>query len=531
MKRRQFFETTAGALAAIGLSSCSQASKAAAPRPNILFCIADDASWPHMGAYGCNWVKTPGFDRVAREGLLFNRAYTPNAKCAPSRSCLLTGRNSWQLEEAANHWCYFPDKFKTYAETLGENGYHVGYTAKGWAPGVVGEIDGKARELTGKAYNARKTTPPAKHIAAEDYAANFADFLDDKSDDEPFCFWYGCREPHRRYEYGAGISKGGKELSQIDHVYDFWPDNERVRTDMLDYAYEIEYFDNHLEKMLALLEEKGELDTTLVVVTTDNGMPFPRIKGQEYEYSNHLPLAIMWKKGIETPGRVIEDFVNFIDLAPTYLELAGVAQNESGMQAIEGKSLTTIFGSSESGWVEPSRDHVLIGKERHDIGRPNDAGYPIRGIVKGDYLYIRNFETDRWPAGNPETGYLNSDGSPTKTVILEARRELGKSPHWQQSFGKRPEDELYNIKSDPECMSNLSEDPAFDSLLTQLKEQLFSELKSQGDPRMFDRGHIFDEYLYADKKNTGFYERYMNGEELETGWVNKSDFEPDFKEE
>ena len=121
-------------VATILFISCKQVDKLNPSRPNILFCIADDATYKHMGAYGCTWVKTPAFDKIAQQGLLFNNAYTPNAKCAPSRSCIVTGLNSWQLEEAGNHWSYFPTKFKTYAEALGENGYHVGYTAKGVAP-------------------------------------------------------------------------------------------------------------------------------------------------------------------------------------------------------------------------------------------------------------------------------------------------------------------------------------------------------------------------------------------------------------
>ena len=111
---------------------------AAAPPPNILFAIADDWS-PHAGAYGTPWVKTPSFDRVAREGLLFRRAYTPNAKCAPSRACILTGRNSWQLKEAANHICYFPPEFKGWGEVLAEHGWKVGYTMKGWGPGSAND--------------------------------------------------------------------------------------------------------------------------------------------------------------------------------------------------------------------------------------------------------------------------------------------------------------------------------------------------------------------------------------------------------
>jgi arylsulfatase A-like enzyme len=523
MKRREFLAMTASAALSPMVMGCNH--KAKTSQPNILFCIADDASYPHMGAYGCQWVNTPGFDRVAKNGLLFTNAYTPNAKCAPSRASILTGRNSWQLEEAANHWCFFPKKFKTYAEALSENGYYVGFTAKGWAPGIPGEINGKQRQLTGLPFNNKKSIPPANHLSNNDYAANFLDFLESRPEDKPFCFWYGGREPHRRYEYEAGINKGGKKLSDIDKVYSFWPENDTVKTDMLDYAYEMEYFDQHLQKMLQVLEEKGELDNTLIIVTSDNGMPFPRIKGQEYEYSNHLPLAMMWKNGIFNPGRTVDDFVNFIDLAPTYLELAGISQHESGMQPIEGKSLTDIFTSEKSGKINPHRNFVLIGKERHDVGRPNDAGYPIRGIVKDDYLYIKNFEPSRWPAGNPETGYLNCDGSPTKTEILKQNRNSVNKEYWTLSFGKRPDEELYNIKNDPECMNNLAEMHEFDNLKSKLKNQLFAELKRQGDPRIFGKGYIFDEYLYGDTSTKNFYERYMRGEKLNAGWVNNSDFE------
>ncbi len=509
-------------------SAPSFAEKSTKPRPpNILFCIADDASQPHWGAYGADWIKTPGFDRIAREGLLFNRAYTPNAKCAPSRSCILTGRNTWQLKAAVNHWPHWPQEFKTYAESLKDHGYFVGYTAKGWAPGNPGKVDGKPRQLLGATFNKLKVKPPTNAMSAIDYSGNFEAFLDARTGDEPFCFWYGGLEPHRRYEYGTGASLGGKKISDIDEVYKFWPDNETVRNDLLDYAFEIEYFDQHLSKMIKSLEERGELDNTIIVVTADNGMPFPRIKGQAYEYSNHLPLAIMWKNGINKPGRTIDDFVNFIDFAPTFLELAGVDESESGMQSITGRSLVPMFKSKKSGHIESDRDHVLIGKERHDIGRPQDGGYPIRGMFKGDYLYIHNFAPDRWPAGNPETGYLNCDGSPTKTVCLETREHSDQHHFWQGSFGKRPEVELYNIKNDPECMNNLAESDDQQKRKLAMRNQLFTELREEGDPRMLGRGHIFDEYPYAHSKQSNFYEKYMSGEKLKAGWVNESDFEED----
>lgn len=505
--------------------SCCLASTAAAERPNILFCIADDASYPHMGAYGTQWVKTPGFDRVAKDGLLFTHAYTPNAKCAPSRACILTGRNTWQLKEACNHIPFFPPEFKTYAEALGEHGYFVGKTAKGWAPGIANDASGKPRQLTGQSFDKRRAEPPAKAINATDYAANFKDFLDAKPDDQPFCFWYGSTEPHRAYEYGTGVSKGGKQLSDIDKVPAFWPDNDIIRNDMLDYAFEIEHFDDHLVRMLAELESRGQLDNTLVVVTADNGMPFPRIKGQEYELSNHLPLAVMWPRGIKSPGRTIDDYVSFIDFGPTFVEAAGLTWDTTGMQPSPGRSLFDVFSSENSGQVNPARDHVLIGKERHDIGRPHDWGYPVRGIVKSDILYLQNYETSRWPAGNPETGYLNCDGSPTKTEILQLRRDGTNETFWKLSFGRRVAEEMFDVKSDRECMNNLATETGYGELKEKLRAQMLAELTEQEDPRVLGNGKIFDEYIYASEGTRGFYERYMNGEKINAGWVDKSDFE------
>lgn len=516
---------TAAMAMALGLLDSSLGSAAAAERPNILFCIADDASYPHMGAYGCDWVSTPGFDRVAANGLLFHRAYTPNAKCAPSRACILTGRNSWQLKQACNHIPEFPPEFLTYAEVLGRHGYFVGKTGKGWAPGTAVDAAGKKRQMTGRPFDAAKTKPPARFISGNDYAGNFQQFLDAADSSQPWCFWYGGFEPHRAYEFGAGIKKGGKRLEQLDRVFRFWPDNETVRTDILDYAYEIEYFDSHLVRMLEELERRNQLENTLVVVTADNGMPFPRIKGQEYELSNHLPLAMMWPRGIRNPGRKIDDVVSFIDFAPTFIELAGLDWNQTGLASSPGRSLVEIFQAERGGQVIASRDHVLIGKERHDIGRPHDWGYPIRGILKNDHLLLVNYEPSRWPAGNPETGYLNCDGSPTKTEILRTRGTPDLHQFWQASFGKRVSHELYNVKTDPECMVNLADDPQHRRLRSELMQQMSNELTRQGDPRMQGRGSEFEKYPYAQTGTRNFYERYMSGEKLRAGWVNPSDFE------
>lgn len=499
-------------------------------RPNILFALADDAGM-HFGAYGCPWISTPAFDRVAADGVLFTDAYTCNSKCAPSRASIITGRNSWQLKDAANHQCHFPAEFRSVFEALAEHGYHTGHTAKGWAPGDPGTVNGRPRELTGPAYNARRYDPPTSQMNRTDYAANFEDFLSANPGDRPFCFWYGSTEPHRKYEWRSGIEINGRRPDEVDHVYGIWPDNEIVRTDLLDYALEIEVFDRHLARMLAILEDRGELDNTLVLVSSDNGMPFPRAKGQEYYYSNHLPLAAMWGEGIRNPGRTVSDMVGFIDFAPTFLEVAGVSHGDSGMAPITGRSLTDIFSSAGAGQVNPERDRVLIGKERHDLGRPGDVGYPIRGIFKCNYLYLRNFQPDRWPAGNPETGYMNCDGSPTKSEIIRLRRE-GVTTFWQWSFGRRPEEELYDISADPDCITDLADDPAHATMKAELRAQLDRELTEQGDPRLTG-GPNLDENPVSDPEGNRrhYYERFMAGEIGPAGWITPSDIDPDLAQE
>lgn len=497
----------------------------AAERPNILLVIADDWGRGDAGAYGNKWIQTPAFDLIAREGLRFDNACTPNAKCAPSRANILTGRNSWQLKEAGNHAGFFPTEFKVYPEVLGEHGYFVGMTGKGWAPGTSLDAEGKPRPLTGREFQKRKNPQPTSKISANDYAANFTDFLDAAPKDEPWCFWMGVCEPHRDYEYGSGVAKGGKQIGDIDRVPSYWPDTPTVRNDLLDYAYEVEHLDRHIGRVVEELKKRGQLDNTLIVVTSDNGRPFPREKGNLYEAANHLPFAVMWKNGIKAPGRVVRDYVSFIDLAPTFLEAAGIAWDQSGMSPSPGIRLADVFNSGATDAIQPGRDHIILGQERHDVGRPKDQGYPIRSIIMDGWFYSRNHTPDRWPAGNPETGYLNTDGSPTKTEILTANRAKPGDPHWLLCFGKRPAKELFDLKADPDCVHNLATTPGHQERRAALEARLLAKLKEQGDPRISGHGDLFDNYPYAGAER-GLYERYLKGEKLKTGWVNPTDYEP-----
>jgi len=490
-------------------------------RPNILFVIADDWGNGHAGAYGCSWIKTPNFDRVAKEGLLFLNAYTPTAKCAPSRSSIMTGRHPWLLGAAANHTPTFPPEIGILPEALDKAGYFYASTGKVWGPGESHKADGTPRPMTGKVFARRKAAPPAKAIANNDYAANFADFLQETSADKPWLFWLGFQEPHRAYEEGSH-ARFGKKLADLDRVPKYWPDNATVRGDMLDYAVEVEHLDAQLGKVLAQLEARGELDRTLIIVTSDNGMPFPRVKGSTYENANHLPFAIRWPAGIARPGRKVSDYVGFADLAPTFLEAAGLTWEKSGLLPASGRSLFDIF-KSDGAQSLPGRDFTLIGRERNDLGRPGDVGYPVRGIAKGGMLYLENAEPSRWPACNPETGYLDTDASPTKTFLLEARRAAGKDPFWELCFGMRPGQELYDLSDDVDCVKNLAQIRTAD--VEKLRTQMWAELKAQGDLRALGRGAEYEAFPHPDQRRRGFYERYMGGELLDAGWVKKDDFE------
>jgi len=187
-----------------------------------------------------------------------------------------------------------------------------------------------------------------------------------------------------------------------------------------------------------------------------------------------------------------------------------VEQSASGMAVITGRSLTEIFKSEKSGRVIPQRDHVLLAKERTDIGRPNDEGYPIRGIAKDGMLYLHNFETNRWPGGQVETGYRDTDDSPTKTAVLATEKQPDLKRYFDASFGKLPADMLFDLRRDPDCMTNLAATVSF----TKLQKQLFDELKQQGDPRLLGNGHIFDEYPYGKAPARNYYNRIMSGEKI-----------------
>jgi uncharacterized sulfatase len=338
-------------------------------------------------------------------------------------------------------------------------------------------------EIMGKEYMEYQMKS-SEEVGPFDYAKNFKYFLQDhKKTGKPFLFWCGSFEPHRPFDHGIGALNGIQPDSVT--VPAFLPDNREIRTEIADYLYEIEWFDNHLVRMIDLLEEKGELENTLIIVTSDNGMPFPRAKANLYEYGTHMPLAIMWGNKIKG-GRTVDDFISAIDFAPTILGVADIEIPE----AVTGKSFLDILESSEEGLIDPNRDMVVTAIERHTYCRPGGLPYPSRAIRKGNWTYIVNFEPGRYPAGHPEflghtqQVYGDIDGGITKTYMISNKDNPDVSGLFELGFGKRPGEELYDISRDHYQLNNLAGDPAYDSIKMELKDEMFNYLTETNDPRM-----------------------------------------------
>jgi len=460
--------------------------------PNILFCISDDQSYAHTGANGDPVVKTPAFDRVAREGIRFTRAFCDAPTCGPSRSAILTGQPIWRLEEAGNIHSTLPKKFLTYAELLKESGYVTGFTGKGWSPGRLA-VGGRDANPAGQEFKKKMRKPPFRSMSNKDYASNFEDFLGEVKKDQPFCFWLGTHEPHRGFEAGAG-KRSGKDPSRVI-VPSIFPDHPVVRSDILDYYVEIEHFDQMVARALKSLEKAGQLDNTIVVVTSDHGMPFPRAKASLHDDGSRVPLAIRWPKGVIGSGRVYEGLVNLSDLAPTFLEAAGVGVPEM----MVAKSLMGVLKNKSN----IKRENAFVAMERHDGCRKGGKGYPCRAVRTQEYLYIRNFESTRWPAGNPDREFCaryipfgEVDSSPTKSLLMDNKDKPGFKRFYDLAFAKRPAEELYHVSNDPGQIINLAGKPKYSQIQKKLAAQLQEHLVRTKDPRALGLDAPWDYYPY-----------------------------------
>lgn len=442
-------------------------------RPNVILMIADD--WGrHARVYGDSVVATPTFDRLATEGILFSKAFVSSPSCSPSRASILNGRHPHQNKEGAQLWGTLDKKLTTYTEVLEAEGYFVGRTRKGWGPGnfYPGGFD---------------ENPAGKEFPSFDH------FLDKLPNNTPFVFWFGSHDPHRPYDQSL---KSKIELAKENlKIPSYLPDNQIVRNDLLDYYAEVGRFDNECGELISLLESKGLLDNTLIIMTSDNGIPFPRAKGNLYDAGVMVPLAMFWKGNFEG-GKVYDGFVNLAQLAPTILEVTGAKIPE-----------TMKIKSIVSNLKNPSKNdldkEVFIERERHAYVRSANVSYPMRGIRTDDFLYIKNLRPERWPAGDPTIDgglFGDVDDGPTKDLMISDSFREENPILFQLNFGKRPLEELYDLKSDPYQLINQANNPRYKKKKKLLEKKLTNWMIETDDPRVDPSYDGFDFFPYYGRK-------------------------------
>jgi uncharacterized sulfatase len=461
--RRTFSRRALGA----GLTACL-GQAAARRRPNILVYITDDESWLERRPYGWSTLATPHFERVAREGVLFTHAYTSAPSCAPSRAALLTGRNFWELEQGAFIQAWLPARFATLPDLMEAGGYHAGFTGKGWGPGVLGP-SGRRRNPAGEAYNRARRTVQEEGINPIDYAANFEDFLSRRPAGKPFWFWAGSGEPHdphgpdnyrklARYGLGPGALK----------LPPYLPDTPAERRARDNFAYEVRHADEDLGRILKILQDSGELSHTLLIVTADNGTAIPRAKTNVYDWGVRVPLAVMWPDRIK-PGRRAGGFVNFIDLAPTMLQAAGLPTPAE----MSGQGLLEVFASARA----RTRSWTAAGLEWH--GEFDPVSFAARMIRDERYQYIVNY-------GTRPTDYPGPAGP----------------------SAPRPREELYDCEQDPWQLNDLSGSPRHAAIRQSLRARLEAYQLRTRDPRATGEMAVFEQtrQYVQQRKRDGYKE-------------------------
>lgn len=519
-------------------SSAVIAGEKPAKRPNILFVFADD--W---GRYASCYkgidgrptlndvINTPHIDRVAREGILFRNAFVNAPSCTPCRSSLLSGRYFFNCDRGAIlNGAVWNDSIPSYPLLLRDAGYIIGKSYKVWSPGIPADAP-----FGGQKYAFEKHGNLPQHFSTnaiplldqgfsveaarekilDQVLGNFNDFLATCQKDKPWHYFFGPVTTHRKWVKGSGNRLWGIQPASLEgKLPKFLPDVPEIREDVADYLGECQAVDAYVGVLLKRLEETGEINNTIIVLSGDHGMPgVTSGKCNLYDMGVSIPLLIRMPGG--KGGRIVDDFVRLPDLAPTFMELAGVTPPDN----LYGRSLLPLLLSDSSGIIDTTRNWVITGRERHVASaREGNLPYPMRSIRVRDYVYIRNFEPDRWPMGMPGAltknftpateeleqntyvTFADMDSSPTKAWLVEHRNDRKWKWYFDLAFGKRPAEELYDVQRDPDMITNLAAVKKFAAQKKRLADKLLQELTRAKDPRIMENPPRFERLPFTNPK-------------------------------
>ncbi len=415
-----------GILQAAGAASAAAQAPAGAP-PNIVFLISDDHSFPDLGCYGNSVVRTPNLDRMAREGMRFDRCFVSSPQCSPNRSSILTGCTPHTTSTSRLH-TPMPPWEQTFLEPLKERGYFTGAFRK--------VHQGPEFDKRWEYYGAN---------------AKFETFFDKLPAGRPFFLHMGFTDPHRPYRDGA-VSPPHDPARVA--VRPFLPDTEATRKDLAWYHDSISRMDADCGRLFDLLRARGLDQNTLAVFTGDNGMPFPRAKGTCYDPGIHVPLLAWWPGRI-APESMKRELIAHVDLPVTWLDAAGIAK-PAKMQGRSFLPLATGRGS----YAE--RDAVFAERNWHDNFDP------IRAIRTQRHKLIFNAAPHfpYRPAWDLEASIS------WKSILDESRRGRLNADQRLMMAPNRPMLELYDLTADPHEFHNLATSREHRDLFEDLQRRL-----------------------------------------------------------
>jgi len=429
-------------------------------RPNIILLIADDMAWDDCGAYGHKTVRTPNLDKLAREGMRFNRAFLTASSCSPSRSSMITGRYPHSTGAEQLHWPLAPNQV-TFVELLKRAGYWTAAAGKWHLGEAVKDRFDLVKEANPAGFRLANPAGPAPKADASGAsgAGEWLPTLRARPKGKPFFLWLAAFDPHRNYE--EGIIPNPHRLEDVV-VPPYLADVPETRKDLALYYDEITRLDDNVGELLAELDRQGERDNTLVLFLSDNGRPFPRAKTTLYDSGIKAPWLVRWPKQVKS-GSASNSLVSAVDLAPTFLALAGIKAESS----FQGKSFLPILKTPKS----VIRETVFAERHWHDF---DDHA---RAVRSERYKYIRNYYPDI-----PGTPPADAVRSLTFQAMRRLRDEGKLSQPQLACFTKpRPEEELYDTEVDPHELRNLAGDPKHLTQLNQLRKALGEWQRSTGD--------------------------------------------------
>jgi arylsulfatase A-like enzyme len=432
-------------------------------------------AWDDCGAYGNKKIRTPNIDRLARDGMRFDRAFVAASSCSPSRSSLITGRYPHNTGAEELHWP-LPAQQVTFVEKLKASGYwtaaagkwHLGDSANGRFD-VVFEADPSGFRLpVGK--DARAPMAAGGSSAAQSGCDRWVTVLRDRPRDKPFFLWLASLDPHRDYQPETIPEPHRPEDVTVPP---YLPDVPEVHRDLALYYDEISRLDHYVGEVLSELDRQGIAGETLVLFLSDNGRPFPRCKTTLYDSGIRTPLIARWT-GHVPPGTYSGSLVSTIDIAPTLLKLAGIAPGPT----FQGKDLAPLFTDPKA----KVRDYHFAERNWHDYA---DHG---RAVRSERFKYIRNDDHEK-----PLTPPADAVRSPSFQAMRRLRDAGKLTPAQQACFvSPRPAEELYDVDADPDELVNLAGNPKFAEVLGGMRRALSGWQRETGD--MLPESLIPDEF-------------------------------------